>query len=87
MKDLPTFSTDFMVLGDDESMKEISDLVTINRNSNNIVLCVGDSFSYAGAIDELQKKTAGVRYFFHGKNTQSIIGSASSENQGLVISK
>ncbi|MFM9908325.1 MAG: glycosyltransferase family 2 protein [Chitinophagaceae bacterium] len=72
----------FQSIGDKNSIGEISRAVSLQQEAENIVFCPGKQYSYKEMIEEMQHQHKNKRFYIHGYNTQSIIGSNSKEEQG-----
>jgi len=78
--------TQFTSMGDKGSCQEVNNQISIVTDSENIVYCTGEQFSYRQLIKEIESRPSGKNIFIHGKNTSSIVGSGSKKEQGIAIS-
>ncbi len=91
----------FTLTGDPEGMKEAEQIIRsvafdarirrveiheINAVKSNIVFCTG-RLSYQEAIRFMDEHKHRFRYFLHGLNSTSIVGSASKNDSGIVLSQ
>lgn len=76
----------FMVVGDNSSCQEIKNQFSTVTDSENIVYCVGEQFSYQQLIKEIETHPAGKNIFIHGNETGSIVSSGSKNERGIGIS-
>ena len=75
----------YMVMGDNSSCQEVKNRESIITDSENIVYCIGDQFSYRQLIEELETRPPGKNIFIHGKGTGSMVGSGSKNERGIAI--
>lgn len=91
----------FLLSGDRESIKEARDIISkrlknatvsmeelenIYNTNKPVIFCFG-SLSYADAINFINEKKAVTNYLFHGKNTDSIVGSPSKNTTGIIFNQ
>jgi N-acetylglucosaminyl-diphospho-decaprenol L-rhamnosyltransferase len=73
----------------DSLKKEISSqqriIVQEQGESNEIVFCEGDNFSFRQIIDIFQQQRSSVQYKIHAGNSSSIVGSGSKTDMGEAI--
>ena len=78
--------TQFMVTGDLNSSQELKSRISAVTDSENIVYCTGEQFSYRQLIKEIDARPSRKNLFIHGKETSSIVGSGSKNERGIAIS-
>jgi GT2 family glycosyltransferase len=78
--------TQFTSMGDKGSCQEINSRISSVTDSENVVYCTGEQFSYRQLIKEIESRPSGKNIFIHGKGTGSIVSSGSKNEQGIVIS-
>ena len=76
----------FTVTGDRSSCQEVENLIPTVTDSESIVYCTGEQFSYRQLIKEIEALPSGKNIFIHGKDTGSIVGSGSKNERGIAIS-
>jgi len=99
-KRLPINVNSFSLMGDQRSVMEaekiiqlhfpeadvtVADIDKTGVDKTNIVFCLG-TVSYATTIAFIDKNKTNYRYFFHAKNSASIIGSPLKNESGIAIS-
>lgn len=75
----------FAVIGDSDSIKEVSSFIPIKEGSENIIYCTGSNFSIIQMIEEIQTQSRKKNVFIHADNSHSIIGSRSKDRQGIIL--
>jgi len=78
--------TQFTVTGDLNSCQEVKNRISTGTDSENIVYCTGEQFSYRQLIKEIEARPSGKNLFIHGRETSSIVGSGSKNERGIAIS-
>ncbi len=78
--------TQFRSMGDSNSSHEVNSRISTVTDSENIVYCTGEQFSYKQLIKEIESQPSGKNIFIHGKDTGSIVGSGSKNERGIAIS-
>jgi len=76
----------YTVIGDNSSCQEVKNREATVSDSENIVYCTGEQFSYRQLIKEIEARAPGKNIFIHGKDTGSIVGSGSKNERGIGIS-
>jgi hypothetical protein len=76
----------FTVIGDKSSCLEVKNQVTTTPDSENIIYCSGELFSYRQLIKQIESPPTGKNIFIHGKDSGSIVGSGSKKERGIAIS-
>jgi len=75
----------FKCMGDKSSCLGINSQSSTINDSDNIVYCTGEQFSYRQLIKEIESRPSGKNIFIHGKDTGSIVGSGSKNERGIAI--
>ncbi len=76
----------FTVTGDMSSGQEINSRMTTVTDSESIIYCIGELFSYRQLIKEMEAQPSDKNIFIHGKDTSSIVGSGSKNERGIGFS-
>ncbi|MBC7848648.1 MAG: glycosyltransferase family 2 protein [Chitinophagaceae bacterium] len=74
------------LMGDKQSGLEISQDIKVNPTPSTIIWCEGAAFSFTEIIASMERQVGEYNFFIHGFNTNSIVGSSSSEQRGVALS-
>jgi len=75
----------YTLIGDDESILELSRTLHISPQADSVIYCIGNKFSYKQMIEEIDRNSGNERMFIHGKSSGSIVGSGSKNERGITI--